>query len=156
MALKDLFKKSATKETEEPKKAKEVKEVKSVAKENTAPKKKVAKTSVAPKSTATKVKVNKEDTKDAYKVLKYPLLTEKVSGMGDQNKYVFAVDRKTTKNEIKKAIKSVYGVIPVKVNIINLKSRNVRWGRIEGKTNAWKKAIVSLDKNEKIEIIEGV
>ena len=153
MALKDLFKKSVTKETEETKK---VKEVKSDSKEKIVSKKKVAKTSVVPKATATKVKVNKEDTKDAYRILKYPLLTEKVSGMGSENKYVFAVDRNTTKNEIKKAIKSVYGATPVKVNIINLKGRNVRWGRIEGKTNAWKKAIVSLDKEEKIEIVDGV
>lgn len=95
----------------------------------------------------------KEDTKDAYRVLVKPLVTEKATMTGA---YYFAVNPKTNKQEIKKAIQALYGVTPVKVNVMNFGGRKVRWGRTSGTTSAWKKAIVILKKGDKIEMFEGV
>ncbi|MFH1781049.1 MAG: 50S ribosomal protein L23 [Patescibacteria group bacterium] len=95
----------------------------------------------------------KEDTKNAYKVLIKPLITEKATAT---NTYLFAVNPKTNKQEIKKAIQVVYGVKPLKINIINFSGRGVRWGKSTGKTKSWKKAIVYLKEGESIQTFEGV
>ncbi len=98
-------------------------------------------------------KTSKADTKQAYKVLIKPLVTEKATMTGT---YYFAVNPKTNKQEIKKAIEALYGVVPVKVNVINYGGKNVRWGRQSGTTKAWKKAIVTLKSGDSIEMFEGV
>lgn len=92
----------------------------------------------------------------AYKVLVRPLVTEKASIQGAQNKYFFEVAVDTNKVETAKAIKEVYGVSPISVNIINMKGKKVRRGRTTGKKKDWKKAIITLKKGESIKVYEGV
>lgn len=99
---------------------------------------------------------HKEDTKNAYRVLSKPLVTEKGTYLGVQDKYIFEVATRTNKIEIKKAIKALYGVSPVSVNIINLSGKNVRYGRSRGRTKDKKKAIITLSKGQSLEIYEGV
>jgi len=105
---------------------------------------------------AKKEKPKKEDTGDAYRVLIRPLITEKASSLGIYNQYVFSVAKHTNKIEVRKAIKKVYGVDPIKVNIINNQGRKVRYGRTEGRTKDWKKAVITLPAGQKIEIQEGL
>jgi len=100
------------------------------------------------------VKIKK--IKFVYQNLVHPLMTEKVSGLGMQNQYVFEVVPNTNKVEVKKAIQNVYNVKVEKVNMLNVRGRSVRYGRNYGKTKNWKKAIVTLKQGEKIEIYEGV
>lgn len=97
------------------------------------------------------VSAKKKNTKDAFKVLLKPMVTEKATATGT---YFFAVKHNTNKQEIKKAVEAVYGVRPVKVNVINYGAKKVRWGRAAGNQKAWKKAIVYLKPGEKIEIWE--
>jgi large subunit ribosomal protein L23 len=92
----------------------------------------------------------------AYRVLLKPLVTEKATNLGVLNKYVFAVAPKANKIEIAKAIEEVYGVKPVKVNIIKGQGKIIRNGRIFGKRKNWKKAIVALPEGKTIKIYEGV
>lgn len=92
----------------------------------------------------------------AYRILVKPLVTEKASRLGVENKYVFAVALDANKIEIAKAINEVYGIKPVAVNIINLTGKNVRYGRMKGKRKDWKKAIVELPKGKTIKVYEGV
>jgi len=103
-----------------------------------------------------KVKPKKDDTGDAYRVLIKPLITEKGSSLGIFNKYIFEVASHTSKIEIKKAIKKVYGVDPIKVNIMNVLGKKVRYGRTEGRTKHWKKAVITLPQGQKIDIQEGL
>ncbi|XOU94505.1 MAG: 50S ribosomal protein L23 [Candidatus Kerfeldbacteria bacterium] len=103
-----------------------------------------------------KIKTKKEDTGDAYKVLIKPMVTEKGSYLGVNNQYVFEVSVNTNKIEVKKAIKQVYGVMPINVNTINVSGKKIRYGKTEGKTKNWKKAIITLAKGDKIEIQEGL
>ena len=93
---------------------------------------------------------------DAYKVLSKPLITEKAANLGVENKYVFAVTPSANKVEIAKAIEAVYGIKPVKVNIVKVKGKKVRSGRITGKRQDWKKAIVALPSGKTIKVYEGV
>ena len=92
----------------------------------------------------------------AYGVLLKPLITEKASELGALNKYVFAINPKMNKIEVKKAIRKIYQVDPLKVNILNFSGKKVRAGRIQGSTKNWKKAVVTLRSGDKIEVYEGV
>lgn len=93
---------------------------------------------------------------NAYKILAKPLVTEKVSNLGALNKYVFAVALRTNKIEVAKAVREVYGVKPVSVNVIKMEGKKARYGRISGRRKDWKKAIVTLPKGETIKVYEGV
>jgi len=98
----------------------------------------------------------KGKTKQAYQVLIKPLVTEKAGDIGALGKYVFAISPRMNKVEVKKAIRTIYNVEPVKVNIANFSGKKVRYGRVKGKTKGWKKAIVTLKPGDKIEVYEGV
>ncbi|MBL7072096.1 MAG: 50S ribosomal protein L23 [Candidatus Omnitrophica bacterium] len=87
-----------------------------------------------------------------YKVVKSILQTEKGARMLPENKYLFLVDRRANKIEIKKAIESIYRVTVTNVNtqIARGKKKRVRFAL--GLTPDRKKAIVRLKAGEKIEI----
>jgi large subunit ribosomal protein L23 len=93
---------------------------------------------------------------DAYKIIMKPLVTEKVSGLGVLNKYVFAVAKNTNKIEVAKAIKEIYGIKPTGVNVIRMSGKKARYGRVSGRRKDWKKAIITLPKGETIKVYEGV
>jgi len=101
-------------------------------------------------------KVSKDDTKRAYRVLVKPLITEKGTYLASENKYIFEVAKDANKIEIKKAIEAVYNVSPIKVNIISVKGRKVRHGKVSGMTKDRKKAVVTLKSGESINVYEGV
>lgn len=102
-------------------------------------------------------KKNKTAVKaNAYRILEKPLITEKVTDLGAYNKYAFQVSLNANKSEVKKAVKEVYGVEPICVNIVNVSGKKVRFGRVSGKTKNKKKAIITLKKGEKIEVYQGV
>lgn len=101
-----------------------------------------------------KAEVKKFD--NVQNVLVKPIVTEKSSNLGIHNQYIFRVGDKANKVQIKKAVETYYNVKPVKVNIINIKGKQVRWGRTHGRTRGWKKAIVTLRQGDKIELYEGV
>jgi large subunit ribosomal protein L23 len=118
-----------------------------------------AKSEVAAPEAGKEVKSKKaknDDTGLAYKILVKPLITEKATNLVSLNKYAFRVASKANKIEIKKAIKSLYGLEPLSVNIINERGKRVTSGRISGKKSNWKKAIITLKKGDKLDIYEGV
>lgn len=87
-----------------------------------------------------------------YDIIKCMLRTEKVTAMGPINKYLFWVDKKANKIQIKKAVEDIY---KVKVNDVNTlmqrgKLRRVRF--VQGKSPDWKKALVTLKEGSKIEV----
>jgi len=98
----------------------------------------------------------KGKTSQSYRILIKPLITEKAGDLGAINKYVFAVNPRMNKVEVKKAIRTIYKVEPVKISISNFSGKNVKYGRIRGKTKNWKKAIITLKEGDKIEVYEGV
>ncbi len=90
---------------------------------------------------------------EAYKILDKPILSEKITDLESNfNQFVFKVRPEANKIEIKKAIEAIYGASPLKINIINVKEKQRRYGRVKGKTSTWKKAIVTIKQGERIEI----
>ncbi len=89
--------------------------------------------------------------KSAYTIIRYPLVTEKGSELGSQNKYLFCVDKRANKIEIKKAIEEVYKVKVSDVNTLKVRGKRKKVRREWGRTPEWKKAVISLKKGERIE-----
>jgi len=89
---------------------------------------------------------------NAFNVVKHVLRTEKGTTLEPQNKYIFCVDKRANKIQIKNAIEYIYRVKVDTVNtaIIKGKPKKVRY-KI-GKTAAWKKAVVTLMQGQKINI----
>ena len=87
-------------------------------------------------------------------ILLRPIITEKATDQEVRGCYIFEVNSKANKTSIKKVIEQIYGVKPLRVNIIRVRGKRVRYGRSTGKTKAWKKALVFLKKGDKIEFIK--
>ncbi|MBI4697902.1 MAG: 50S ribosomal protein L23 [Nitrospirae bacterium] len=95
--------------------------------------------------------------KGLYKVLISPLFTEKGARLKEtENKLLFKVASDANKIEIKKAVEQIFKVKVDSVKTINCKGKLKKMGRYEGKRPDWKKAIVTLKKGEKLDLIEGV
>ena len=97
--------------------------------------------------------VKKKDLREIYKILKEPHISEKSTQLSDERKYTFKVYPSANKIEIKKAISNLYGVKVKDVNVINIKSKKRTLRGIEGTKSGYKKAIVTLEEGEKIEIL---
>ena len=93
---------------------------------------------------------------NSYEVLRRPVITEKSTFLGEQGQYIFEVAREANKIEIKKAVQEVFRVHVRAVNIIHVAGKMRRFGRSQGRSAAWKKAIVSLQSGDRIELFEGV
>lgn len=90
---------------------------------------------------------------EAIYVIKKPLLTEKSTiAMNERNQYTFEVDRSATKTDIKRAVEALYGVRVESVQTITQRgrSRRLRYGWVKGPQ--WKKAVVRLHDEDRIEL----
>jgi large subunit ribosomal protein L23 len=95
--------------------------------------------------------------KNARDIIKRPIITERTSEQMAQLQYVFEVDKRANKIEIKKAVEEIFKVKVTRVNTINVPAKPKRYGRFSGYTSEWKKAIVSLTKDSKpLEFFETV
>lgn len=89
---------------------------------------------------------------DYRKVIKAPIVSEKSSTLREtENKYVFSVDLNANKTHIKQAVEKIFNVEVESVNIINRKPKVKRVGRIYGKRNKVRKAIVKVKDGQSIE-----
>lgn len=81
-----------------------------------------------------------------------PVVTEKSMKNAQAGIYTFKVDKRATKTQIKKTIEKEFGVHVKKINTLTTKPKDRRVGKYTGKTKTYKKAIVSLNDGETIEI----
>ena len=92
---------------------------------------------------------------DSYKIIKGPIITEKATALKEQeNKYVFMVDKKASKDQIRNAVEELF-----KVNVEDIKTMVIagklrRLGRYQGYKPDWKKAIIKLQQGQEIKIVE--
>ncbi|QIV96620.1 LSU ribosomal protein L23P [Allofrancisella inopinata] len=83
-----------------------------------------------------------------------PHVSDKTYGLSDANStVVFEVARFANKYDVKDAIEQLFEVKVESVNILNVKGKARRFGRIEGKTKAWKKAYVKLAEGHDINFV---
>lgn len=96
--------------------------------------------------------------KTPQEIVRRPIvLTEKGSDMRESyNKLIFEVDRDANKIQIKSAIQTLFNVTVLEVNTMIVRGRLRRMGRKYGKTQNWKKAIVTLKKGDKIDYFEAL
>ena len=87
--------------------------------------------------------------KNPYDIIRRPIITERTSDLMLGKKYVFEVDRRVNKTEIKQAVESIFKVKVVSVNTMNVPGKPKRYGRYSGYTPGWKKAIVTLSPDSK-------
>jgi large subunit ribosomal protein L23 len=90
-----------------------------------------------------------------------PIVTERMTWLGDTlNRYGFIVDKRANKIEIKKAVQDMYSVSVTSVNTSiyggKEKTRYTKGGIISGRTNSFKKAIVTLAEGEKIDFFSNI
>jgi len=95
-----------------------------------------------------------------YEILRRPIITEKTSFQSSKlNQYVFEVDRKAAKAQIKEAVETLFDVTVLRVNVINVpakRSRRPRSRRNLVRRAGYKKAIVTLAAGDTIDVFEGV
>ena len=91
------------------------------------------------------------DTK-YLEIIKAPIITEKSGAQAQVGQYVFKVDAKANKTEIKLAIEKIFKVHVKEIRTVNVKPKKRRVGRYSGLTNRYKKAIVTLADGEQIDL----
>jgi large subunit ribosomal protein L23 len=94
---------------------------------------------------------------DIFEIIRRPIFTEKAMNLKEsENKIIIEVHSKANKVQIKKAFEECFKVKVDSVAIINVKPRVKRVGLYFIRTNKFKKAVVTLKKGEKLDLIEGV
>lgn len=92
---------------------------------------------------------------NVWDILKSPVVTEKsvllkesTSDEGEGQILSFRVDRKATKDDIRRAVEEIFSVKVSKIRTINYEGKMKKRGRHEGRRASWKKAYVTLQKGE--------
>lgn len=154
MAIWDRFKKNQ----EAPKKASVAKQVS----DKKAPKKAASASDKPKKATKKSAKKTSESkkistaTKLATKTLLAPVVTEKTAYLSDRNVITFKVAQKANRVAVRQAFRELYKVTPLSVNIINVRGKQVRFGRLSGRRQDYKKALITLPKGTRVDVFEGV
>jgi len=135
MAILDSFKKKKVEKKDDAKKAKAATPVKKETKKDKAP-------TYTPKA-------------NLEHVLLRPHVTEKSAILAEKNVYVFQIDPRAGKRDVRAAISSIYGVVPAKISIVKLPSKNVISRGKRGVKSGKKKAMVYLKKGDSIEVMSS-
>ncbi len=93
---------------------------------------------------------------DLRDVIVRPIVTEKSTMAAEAGKYVFEVADRANKTQIREAVESIFEVNVTQVNVSRVRGKWRRFGRSRGKRPDWKKATVTLESGQTIEIFAGV
>ncbi len=91
-----------------------------------------------------------------YDTILAPVITEKSTVLSEQNKVVFKVAMNSSKDEIAAAVEALFNVKVTKVNTVVAKGKTKRFRGILGKRNDVKKAIVTLQEGQSIDVTTGL
>lgn len=93
---------------------------------------------------------------DPRDLIKRPVITERSTALMEEGKYVFEVDRRSNKTEIRQAVEKLFGVKVEFVHTVRVPAKKKRVGKHVGYTSVRKKAIVKLTADSKaIEIFNS-
>jgi large subunit ribosomal protein L23 len=93
---------------------------------------------------------------NSYEILRRPVITEKSTMLAEMGQYVFEVARDANKIEIRRAVEEIFKVKVRAVNTMHVPGKERRMGRTKGFTSPWKKAVVTLQPGQRIELFQGV
>lgn len=91
--------------------------------------------------------------RNPHDVVKGMIRTEKGAMLMPQNKYLFLVDKRSNKIEIRKSVEDIYKVKVDSVNTVTMRGKAKRVRYAAGYTPDWKKAIVTLKDGNKIDVV---
>ena len=95
--------------------------------------------------------------KDPRNVVRKALITEKGTVLREtRNQYHFEVARDANKIEIRRAIETIFHVKVADVRTMQVRGKVKRQGRFAGRRNDWKKAVITLQPDQKIELFEQI
>lgn len=94
-------------------------------------------------------------------IIERPVITEKMTAISEKlNQYGFIVNRKANKIQIKEAVEKLYNIEVVDVSTMNYggknRSRATKSGYIQGRTKAFKKAIVTIAEGQSIDFYSNI
>lgn len=115
--------------------------------------KKTAKTAIETTTQEPKLSVGTTGSLPLKDVIIAPHVTEKASLSAELNKYTFRVAWDANKIEVKKAIQAMYKVHVSNVHMVTIPSKKRQNGKYKGVKSGLKKAIVTLQKGDKIDVI---
>jgi large subunit ribosomal protein L23 len=113
-------------------------------------KKTVVKKSVAQKAS------NRTLSAFAARTILAPVVSEKSAHLSDRSVMVFHVAPDANRIAVRQALKEMYNVRALKINIINTRGKAVRFGKSSGRQSDVKKALVTLPKGTRLDVFEGV
>lgn len=93
---------------------------------------------------------------DAYDIIRAPVITEKSTMASEHNQVVFTVRRDATKPQIKAAVEQLFDVKVTAVNTLNRKGKIKRFKGVLGRRKDIKKAIVTLEEGQGIDVTTGL
>ncbi len=86
-------------------------------------------------------------------IIRAPHISEKASlSSNGYSQYAFEVAKDSCKFEIREAIEQLFNVNVKNVRVCNVKGKKVRFGRRLGRQNSWKKAYITLERDQQIDI----
>ena len=88
-------------------------------------------------------------------ILISPIVSEKSYSQIADRKYTFKVNKNAHKTQIRQAVEDLFGVTVTRVNVIKVQSKPKRRGLYRGTRPGWKKAVVTLQPGDTIEIFQG-
>lgn len=91
-----------------------------------------------------------------YQTLLGPVITEKATLVSEHNQVIFRVKLDAAKPEIKQAVEQLFTVKVKAVNTMRVKGKTKRFRGVPGKRPDWKKAIVTLEDGQSIDVLGGV
>ncbi|MDQ3811743.1 MAG: 50S ribosomal protein L23 [Chloroflexota bacterium] len=98
-------------------------------------------------------------TLSSWATIVRPVVSEKSTVLGEQGKYVFEVAPSANKIQIKQAVEAAFAskkIQVARVNIVQVPGKVRRRGRTVGMSRAWKKAVVTLQAGQRLDLFEGV
>ena len=94
---------------------------------------------------------------NAHEIIISPIITEKSTTLSEeQGKYAFMVPLRANKVEIRKAVERLFKVHVRSVNTMRMHGKKKRVRFRQGMTSDWKKAIVTLQEGQRLDVFEGV
>ena len=91
-----------------------------------------------------------------YDILRCPVVSEKSTHLSALRKYIFKIKIDATKAQVKRAIEKIFKVKVSKVNTIKMKGKVKIFKRVKGVQNNYKKAVVTLEENNEIDLSAGI
>ncbi len=91
-----------------------------------------------------------------YDTILSPLITEKSTLLSEYNKVIFKVPLEAAKPAIKEAVEALFKVTVTKVNTIQVKGKTKRFRGKLGQRSGFKKAIVTLEEGQSVDITTGL